>query len=69
MKYAGDTASAKARTLLLRGISISAAADASGFQNMSHFNNLFKKSTGYTPVAFRKKYANNRRPDGTNAFG
>jgi AraC-like DNA-binding protein len=48
----------QARTLLLRDISISAAADAAGFQNISHFNKLFKKSTGDTPGAFRKKYAN-----------
>ena len=52
----------QARTLLLRDISISAVSDASGFQNISHFNKLFKKSTGDTPGAFRKKYANNQKP-------
>jgi AraC-like DNA-binding protein len=51
----------QARTLLLRDISISAVSDASGFQNISHFNKLFKKSTGSTPSAFRKKYANSRK--------
>ena len=52
----------QARTLLLRDSSISAVSDASGFQNISHFNKLFKKSTGDTPGAFRKKYANNQKP-------
>jgi AraC-like DNA-binding protein len=52
----------QARTLLLRDISISAVSDAPGFQNMSHFNKLFKKSTGHTPSAFRKKYVNNHKP-------
>jgi AraC-like DNA-binding protein len=51
----------QARTLLLRDSSISAVSDASGFQNISHFNKLFKKSTGDTPSSFRKKYANNRK--------
>ena len=51
----------QARTLLLRDSSISAVSDASGFQNISHFNKLFKKSTGDTPSAFRKKYANNQK--------
>jgi AraC-like DNA-binding protein len=53
----------QARTLLLRDSSISAVSDASGFQNISHFNKLFKKSTGDTPSAFRKKYANNLEGD------
>ncbi len=48
----------QARTLLLHDSSIAAVADASGFQNISHFNKLFKKSTGDTPGEFRKKYAN-----------
>jgi AraC-like DNA-binding protein len=52
----------QARTLLLRDSSISAVSDASGFQNISHFNKLFKKSTGDTPSAFRKKYSNNQKP-------
>lgn len=52
----------QARTLLLRDSSISAVSDASGFQNISHFNKLFKKSTGDTPSAFRKKYAINQKP-------
>jgi AraC-like DNA-binding protein len=52
----------QARTLLLRDSSISAVSDASGFQNISHFNKLFKKSTGDTPGEFRKKYANNQKP-------
>lgn len=47
----------QARTLL-RDSSISAVSDALGFQNISHFNKLFKKSTGDTPTAFRKKYGN-----------
>jgi AraC-like DNA-binding protein len=51
----------QARTLLLRDSSIAAVSDASGFQNISHFNKLFKRSTGDTPGAFRKKYANNRK--------
>lgn len=49
----------QARTLLLRDSSIAAVSDASGFQNVSHFNKLFKKSTGDTPSAFRKKYSGN----------
>jgi AraC-like DNA-binding protein len=52
----------QARTLLLRDSSISAVSDASGFQNISHFNKLFKKSTGDTPSAFRKKYSHNQKP-------
>lgn len=52
----------QARTLLLRDSCISAISDASGFQNISHFNKLFKRSTGDTPSAFRKKYANNQKP-------
>lgn len=48
----------QARTLLLKDSSIAAVSDASGFQNISHFNKLFKKSTGDTPTAFRKKYLN-----------
>jgi AraC-like DNA-binding protein len=51
----------QARTLLLRDSSISGVSDASGFQNISHFNKLFKKSTGDTPSAFRKKYASNQK--------
>ena len=47
----------QARTLLLKDSSISAVSDAAGFQNISHFNKLFKKATGDTPTAFRKKYA------------
>jgi len=52
----------QARTLLLRDSSIAEVSEASGFQNISHFNKLFKKSTGHTPSAFRKKYASNRKP-------
>jgi AraC-like DNA-binding protein len=51
----------QARTLLLRDSSISAVADAVGFQNISHFNKLFKKSTGDRPTDFRKKYAGRER--------
>lgn len=47
----------QARTLLLKDSSIAAVSDAAGFQNISHFNKLFKKSTGDTPTAFRKKYS------------
>jgi AraC-like DNA-binding protein len=52
----------QSRTLLLRESSISAVSNASGFQNISHFNKLFKKSTGDTPTEFRKKYVNRQKP-------
>lgn len=51
----------QARTLLLRDSSISEVSIAAGFQNISHFNKLFKKCTGDTPTAFRKKYAGRGR--------
>jgi len=51
----------QARTLLLKDSSISEVSYAAGFQNISHFNKLFKKTTGDTPTAFRKKYAHQER--------
>ncbi|MBS1567470.1 MAG: helix-turn-helix transcriptional regulator, partial [Bacteroidetes bacterium] len=29
---------------------------ASGFNNLSHFNRLFKKNNGMTPLEYRKKH-------------
>lgn len=47
----------QAKTLLLQGKSISETTFAIGFESISYFNKLFKKSTGENPSQFRKRYA------------
>mgnify|MGYP000104687384 FL=1 len=44
----------KARTLLKGGnMTVEAIAENVGYQNVEHFNRLFKKKYGMTPVQFR----------------
>lgn len=39
--------------------SISAIADAVGYNNYSYFTKIFKRNTGYTPIAFRQEERKN----------
>lgn len=44
----------KARTLLKGGnMTVETIAEKVGYQNVEHFNRLFKKKYGMTPVQFR----------------
>ena len=44
----------KARALLKSGsMTVEAIAENVGYQNVEHFNRLFKKKYGMTPVQFR----------------
>lgn len=44
----------KARTLLKGGnMTVESIAEKVGYQNVEHFNRLFKKKYGMTPVQFR----------------
>ncbi|WP_236639431.1 AraC family transcriptional regulator [Pelosinus sp. UFO1] len=46
----------KACTLLNNGsMTVEKIADSVGYQNVEHFNRLFKKKYGMTPVQFRNK--------------
>jgi AraC-like DNA-binding protein len=47
----------QAKTLLIKGLTVSEACYEVGFESLSHFNKLFKKLAGENPSAFRKKYA------------
>ena len=47
----------QAKTLLIKGLTVSEACYEVGFQSLSHFNKLFKKLAGENPSVFRKKYA------------
>ena len=47
----------QAKTLLLKGFSVSEVCYEVGFESLSHFNKLFKKLTGENPSAFKKRYA------------
>ena len=47
----------QAKTLLLKGLSVSEVCYEVGFESLSHFNKLFKKLTGENPSAFKKRYA------------
>ena len=49
----------QAKTLLLRGTSVSDAGYAVGFESVSYFSKLFKKITGENPSEFRARYAPN----------
>ena len=46
----------QAKTLLLQGKNISETGYAVGFDSISYFNKLFKKSTGENPSEFKKRY-------------
>ncbi len=47
-----------AQELLISGTeAVAAIADAVGIQNYTYFCRLFKKKTGYTPLAYRKKFS------------
>ena len=46
----------QAKTLLLKGLSISEACYEVGFESLSHFNKLFKKIGGQNPSDFKKQY-------------
>lgn len=49
----------RAKTLLYTTtLSIQEIADQLGFQNQSHFGTFFKRKTGCSPAAFRKKKSN-----------
>ena len=46
----------KARTLLKnRNMTVESISEAVGYQNVEHFNRLFKKAYGITPVQYRNK--------------
>ena len=46
----------QAKTLLLKGLSISEACYEVGFESLSHFNKLFNKIAGQNPSDFKKQY-------------
>ena len=44
----------KAKTLLKNGnMKVESIAESVGYQNVEHFNRLFKKQYGMTPVQYR----------------
>ncbi len=45
----------QAKTLLIKGLSISETCYEVGFESLSHFNKLFNKVAGENPSAFRKR--------------
>ncbi|MBV9962535.1 MAG: helix-turn-helix domain-containing protein [Parafilimonas sp.] len=47
----------QAKTLLLKGLTISETCYEVGFESLSHFNKLFKKITGENPSVFKKRHA------------
>ncbi|MGZ3838198.1 MAG: AraC family transcriptional regulator [Flavisolibacter sp.] len=47
---------AQAKTLLLKEESVSATCYEVGFESLSYFNKLFKKSMGENPSAFKKRH-------------
>ncbi|HEX5154566.1 MAG TPA: AraC family transcriptional regulator [Parafilimonas sp.] len=47
----------QAKTLLIKGLTVSEACYEVGFESLSHFNKLFKKLADENPSIFRKKYA------------
>ena len=44
------------KLLTTSGISISEISDSIGYTDQSYFGKVFKKSTGFTPLEYRKKY-------------
>ena len=45
-----------AKTFLLQNKTVSEACYAVGFESLSYFNKLFKKTTGINPADFKKQY-------------
>jgi AraC-like DNA-binding protein len=45
----------QSKRLLRQGKTITAAGYGSGFENLSYFNRVFKKYSGESPSAFRKR--------------
>jgi AraC-like DNA-binding protein len=46
----------QAKTLLVKGMSVTETCFEVGFESLSHFNKLFNKVTGQNPSAFRKHH-------------
>ncbi len=46
----------QAKTLLLKGLTVSEACYEVGFESLSHFNKVFRKLTGENPSALKKRY-------------
>jgi AraC-like DNA-binding protein len=46
----------QAKTLLLKGLTVSEACYEVGFESLSHFNKLFRKLAGENPSAFKRQY-------------
>ena len=44
------------RLLTVSGNSLSSIAEALGFSSQSHFQNVFKKETGETPMQYRNNH-------------
>jgi AraC-like DNA-binding protein/quercetin dioxygenase-like cupin family protein len=67
-RYLNEMRIAKVCSHLARGdASVTAAAFASGFNNLANFNRRFQETTGLTPSAFRKRFrselpANHAKP-------
>ncbi len=45
-----------AKTMLLQDINISEACYNVGFQSLSYFNKLFRKTTGFGPLEFKRRF-------------
>jgi AraC-like DNA-binding protein len=46
----------QAKTLLLKGLTVSEACYEVGFESLSHFNKVFRKFTGENPSVLKKRY-------------
>ncbi len=46
----------QAKTLLLKGLTVSEACYEVGFESLSHFNKVFRKLAGENPSALKKRY-------------
>ncbi|MGC4099727.1 helix-turn-helix domain-containing protein [Ferruginibacter sp.] len=55
-QYLSSVRIEKAKQLLRKGHNITDACFAVGFESVTSFSGLFKKSTGYSPAAFSKKH-------------
>ncbi len=62
-RYIGQLRIARARELLLQGMSAAAVADACGFYDQSHFSRHFKSACGVTPGQFAADVARGLRED------
>ncbi len=47
---------AQAKTLLVKGLTVSEACYEVGFESLSHFNKMFRKLAGENPSLFKKRY-------------